>query len=417
MKLAIRNILRRKGRSLYAIIGIAIAISIIVAIVTLSQGVREGMKIILSQYRGDIFVKEYNSLGVQNSKLSEKLEEQLLAIKGVKQADPYVIAYSNVGISLPSSVLPFMQGFKPRIPLIILGVRENNMLFKQIKKYKGKKRFSEGAQNEMFVGAALVRQLERLIKDKRIPKSAYKFFLKQAGQNDKPTIEIEGEKYKFPMLTIKDVKFKVVSVFQTGSYQDGQIIVPLKQIQQLFDLKGEVNAYMIRLEKSADFDEVCKKIRAIKYRKKLWADKPEKMLEEYSDQHKTFNKIIWALMLLAAFSGSVNVLNTMASNVTERTREIGLLQAVGWSKFMIIRTIIQEGLILAIIGGIIGIFLGIAEIRILEIIIAEELIPQGFNFMVFVEGFVIAIVVGFVGSFLPAFRAARLYPVEALRYE
>ena len=137
MKLAIRNILRRKGRSLYAIIGIAIAISIIVAIVTLSQGVRKGMQIILSQYRGDIFVKEYNSLGVQNSKLSEKLEEQLLAIKGVKQADPYVIAYSNVGISLPSSVLPFMQGFKPRIPLSILGVRENNMLFKQIKKYSG----------------------------------------------------------------------------------------------------------------------------------------------------------------------------------------------------------------------------------------------------------------------------------------
>jgi putative ABC transport system permease protein len=104
-------------------------------------------------------------------------------------------------------------------------------------------------------------------------------------------------------------------------------------------------------------------------------------------------------------------------SVSERTREIGTLRAVGWSRTMVLALIIREGLIISIIGGICGLALGAAGAEILIRLVPPGFLSTSYNIVIFVEGMAVAVLVGFVGSIYPASVATRFSPAEALRYE
>jgi putative ABC transport system permease protein len=106
----------------------------------------------------------------------------------------------------------------------------------------------------------------------------------------------------------------------------------------------------------------------------------------------------------------------MLMAVSERTREIGTLRAVGWSRGQVLRMILTEGLAISIVGGVLGLALGAFG--------AETLIqwaPRGldtrYSGLLFVQGFAIAVALGFFGALYPALQASRLSPIEALKYE
>ncbi len=429
MKLVFRNIMRRKGRSLYAIIGISIGISIIIAIVTISEGIRKSVTDLLLNYRGDLLVFQDSSTGFHDSKLSDTLGKQIEKIKGVERVEPYSVNYTVIKPVPPEkddlSFLEDMAMSKMNLQFAIMGVStEVSNIFDNM---LDKEQFEEHRttdENKIYLGASIIRQIESklesiaamLKKDEKM--SAFSdIFLVEAKKGDFPVLKIGDKKYKYPKFKIKNDVFEVGGIFKTNTMQDTQAFIDINKYKILFDQKGLVSSYMIYLTNIRVLERVKKEILKIKTDRILKVQKPIELMEMFSDRIKTMENIIWALMLLAAFSGSIGVLNTMASNVSERTKEIGLLLAVGWSKARIVRILLLEGLTLAIIGGIFGILFGIAEVEILKWYIPESPIPDNYDLFVLLQGMLIAVIVGVIGSFFPAFRAARLYPVEALRYE
>ena len=126
----------------------------------------------------------------------------------------------------------------------------------------------------------------------------------------------------------------------------------------------------------------------------------------------------WVVSLVAVLIGGVGVMNTMLMSVFERTREIGVLRAVGWRPGRVLRMILGESFVLSLIGGGIGILLGIAAMRAMETSSAYgSFLSVTLSPLLLAQGGAVAIGLGLVGGGLPAWRASRLLPAEAMRYE
>jgi len=131
-----------------------------------------------------------------------------------------------------------------------------------------------------------------------------------------------------------------------------------------------------------------------------------------------FNAIIFGVGIISLIVGGLSVINTMAMSVTERTREIGIKRAIGSSRRRIIRELVAEAALIGAIGGVIGLALGA-----LVVFVANEagrssgtsLFDLTAGTAIFAVAF--STILGIVAGVIPAWNAARLDPVAALRYE
>jgi putative ABC transport system permease protein len=124
------------------------------------------------------------------------------------------------------------------------------------------------------------------------------------------------------------------------------------------------------------------------------------------------------ISLLAVFIGAVGMLNTMLMSVLERTREIGVLRSLGWRRRRVLGMILKESLVLGTVGGVCGIPLGLGLGGLIGMAgIWGGAIRPLYAPRLFVQAVVVAMIAGVVGGLYPAWRAANLRPIEALRYE
>jgi putative ABC transport system permease protein len=133
---------------------------------------------------------------------------------------------------------------------------------------------------------------------------------------------------------------------------------------------------------------------------------------------ENISAVLGSISFLAILVGGVGVLNTMLMAVMERTREIGVLRAMGWNRWRILRMIMTESLTLGLIGGALGI--GMAFLLYFgfnSVPIYSGLLTARWEIDTFIRAISIAVFLGLLGGLYPAFRATRLHPVEALRYE
>ncbi|WP_340222464.1 MULTISPECIES: ABC transporter permease [Methanothermobacter] len=104
-------------------------------------------------------------------------------------------------------------------------------------------------------------------------------------------------------------------------------------------------------------------------------------------------------------------------SVFERTREIGVLKAVGWKDRRILAMILGESVVITVIAAIAGSVLGVAAIQVLLELGMKGFIEPVYTPEIFIRAFGVAFSVGILGGLYPAYRASRLAPTEALRYE
>jgi putative ABC transport system permease protein len=124
----------------------------------------------------------------------------------------------------------------------------------------------------------------------------------------------------------------------------------------------------------------------------------------------------WIIAAIASVIGALGVLNTMAMSVFERRSEIGSLRAMGWRTSRVIQLILSESLLLAAAGAAVGIVIGLAGLVLLSHWHVTSGIVQGdVSYRAIGEGVLLAAAMAVVGAAYPAFRIARVPPVESLR--
>jgi len=126
----------------------------------------------------------------------------------------------------------------------------------------------------------------------------------------------------------------------------------------------------------------------------------------------------WGISAMALVVGGLGMTNTMAMSVFERTREIGVLRALGWRRRRVLQMIVRESIVLSLLGGIAGVVTGV----VLGLVLNQLPVMQGFlkleyDAALFVQAIGTAVILGVVGGIYPAWQATRLRPVEALSYE
>jgi putative ABC transport system permease protein len=141
-------------------------------------------------------------------------------------------------------------------------------------------------------------------------------------------------------------------------------------------------------------------------------------LTEAVSDFRALEDMIAQISFLAVFIGALGMLNTMLMTVMERTREIGVLRSLGWRQRQVLAMILKEALVLGVLGGLLGIPLGLALGNLMggaglwggaiEPLFSPKLLGQAL---------LVAMGAGVAGGLYPAWRATRMQPVEALRYE
>src|SRR3989442_1382668 len=228
------------------------------------------------------------------------------------------------------------------------------------------------------------------------------------------------------------LNFRVVGVLTTkgstfGFSRDDQILVPLTTAQHV--LTGRlniVNAIVIKATSSDTMDATTSDVQSILLQRHNIADpasadftvtNQNDTLAALSSVTGTFTLLLGAIGGISLLGGGIGIMNIMLVSVNERTREIGIRKAVGARRGDILAQFLIEAIALTGIGGVLGIVLGWAITEVVHQIPAAASVPLLITTGTVIIAVSVSVAIGVVFGIYPAMRAARLHPIQALRYE
>lgn len=216
-------------------------------------------------------------------------------------------------------------------------------------------------------------------------------------------------------ISIHDTDFKITGTYETGSiFVDGAIYVPLDKLQELTSTE-EVSSVLVKTDEGANDTLIGDKIE--EEHNDLMTLTSEEMSTMMDNVTGILDTASLAVSGLAIIVGAIGIVNTMVMTVYERTKEIGVLKSIGWKPRRILLMIMGETLVLTTLSGIVGSIFGILISEIGVLLIGSDSFSLGFNPNTFILAFGITIFVGIIGGIYPAYKASKLAPTEALRYE
>ena len=185
------------------------------------------------------------------------------------------------------------------------------------------------------------------------------------------------------------------------------------------DVRDEIDGIYLNLADSADISESAQVVRAILDSAHHGADDfsivvPAELLAEQKRTEHLFNTVMVAIASISLLVGGIGIMNIMLASILERTREIGLRRAVGARQADIVRQFVVEATMISFAGGTIGVVFGFVISRLIAWLAGWSTIV---TFSSIALAFLVSISVGLVFGIYPATKAARLDPVEAIRYE
>ena len=185
------------------------------------------------------------------------------------------------------------------------------------------------------------------------------------------------------------------------------------------DTRDEIDGIYLHLRDEANVPQIAQVVRAILDSTHHSAGDfsvivPAELLAEQRRTERLFNAVMVAIASISLLVGGIGIMNIMLASILERTREIGLRRAVGARQIDIIRQFVIEATIISLVGGSFGIVFGFAMSRLIAWLAGWSTIVTVSSIVL---AFLVSITVGLVFGIYPAVKAARLDPVEAIRYE
>ncbi len=365
-----KNLLRRRLRTTLTLGGIGMAIGAFVGLVGFSDAFEQSWLKMYTSSGTDLAVIQKTFL---NTSLDEAATAKIRALPFVAAAAPMIY---NV-MDLNSDVNALVYGWKA-----------DSYEFQALQLTAGKQ-FHDG-QPEVMLGDLLAGNMNKSVGD---------------------TLPIQG------------TNFKVVGIYHGGSaLEAGAVIMPLDQLQQLSSLQGKVSTIHVRLRPASagQTQDAFTKDAETKIEALIPGIRAVPAGERASNNEfvKLAHASAWGTSSIAVIIGILGIANTMAMSVFERTREIGILRALGWKSRQVMALIQLEAAILGCAGGIVGMALGWGALKLLALLPqTASIVSSSVSFPLMLEAFGIAVLAGLVAGVWPAWRAAQLSPVEALRHD
>jgi putative ABC transport system permease protein len=369
--MALRNLGRRPARSALTALGIALAVASLISLVGLARGLERAWSGSLSERGTHVVAVRRGAVEILTTSVDEAHAQGLARLPGISDVAGELVDL----VTLETGQTLLVTGWSP-----------DSYLWRTLRLTAG---VLPGAGSEP--GGAVV------------------------GEAGAEALGIRvGAR-----LRLHGGEFVVTGIARpTGTMSNHMLFVPLPALQARLSKPGRVTMFNLRLRHPDDPDAVRRLREAVSVAFPELVLTEVQHLADQNDILRLLRAMAWAISTVALVMGLVFVVNTLLMSVTERTREIGVLSAVGWSSGRIVALIALEGLCLAGAGATLGVGLGWVGLQTVSALphMRGFLQPELSGRLV-AEVAVAALLLGVVGSAYPAWRASGLSPADALRHE
>jgi putative ABC transport system permease protein len=225
-------------------------------------------------------------------------------------------------------------------------------------------------------------------------------------------------------VTIRGVEFEVTGVLEpTGGGDDAVLFIPLGTAMDVYETDGRVSFLGVKVDDLEKLDLYAQRISDVA---NVSVVSDQQLLASVLSVVNTVGTTLRVIAAVAILTAAFGIINTMLMATFERRREIGILKSIGGSNAMVFRTFVFESGVYGVIGGAVGLIVGVLASQVVTPYVAQNeftafigsadvsvVPPLGDMAVVFVG----AVVVSVLAGLYPAWRAARLMPVEAISYE
>ncbi len=380
--ISFNNLRRRKAKMLFSVLGLAIAISTVVTLITVSKAMNAEIAARLDEYganivivpRSDDLSLTYGGMAVSGISLgAHKIyEKDTKGIQSIKNRD-------NIKIIAPKllNAAAIVQR-----NVLVVGVRFSDEL--ALKKWWRLEGGRPADKHEAIIGSEVKEKL-------------------QLGLHQ--SFDIKGE------------RFTVAGILEpTGSQDDGIVFINLKEAQRIFGKPGELSLIEIAsLCYDCPIEEIVRQTSEKLPEAKVMAVR--QTIESRMEAMHRFEHFSYGVSIVVLLVAALIVATTMTASVNERTREIGVFRAIGFRQTHVMKIILTEALLTCLVAGTVGYLVGLGAARILS----PLLMMNGgdgamvMNYPLLGASLALAVFIGMCASVYPAFKASRLDPTVALR--
>lgn len=386
IQLAIKNVYRKRERSLLTIIGVLLAVGSFISLLSIAEGLSNRINREINGRKVDIYILPHDAAVLPTGPV------------GTIGFTSNTLPLSMVGKLKKIQKLPNIKNICPiyRIQqkignqtLIIWGIKSENFaeFFPYFKIRPGGRRFEDNA-SEAVMGGNLA--MERGVKPESL-------------------IPIEGQ------------PFTVVGIgVPHYSFQDYFCYIPLEKAMKLKNARGAQEIWVqVNRPVKAEINNTAKAI------KEAFPDANVKTREEYLGSANEYVYYAWLLQFAISAIGVLIAItasmNTMLMSTYERIKEFGTLRAIGATRFNVFFMILTESLILCFIGGLGGIVLGIMGSKLLDdavrVLLQLSFPLAKITFNLIMYAFILSVAVGVIAAIIPAVIVYKMHIIDALRWE
>jgi putative ABC transport system permease protein len=416
VRLGVKSLWLHRLRSLLTVLGIVFGVCSVIAMLAIGEG---------ASYEAQEQIKNLGSQNIilqsvkppEEQKVSDKGSQSYVLEYGLTYADIRRIQFTIPGVTVlvPERIMrEYAWNISRRVDCDVLATVPWFPTMRNQRVLQGRffdDREMAASANVCVLGAEMVPLLfpldSPLGRDVRVGGDYYRVIgvMEALGRRAKTTAANNSAAYRMfiPLETAKTRYGEILINRRSGSFeaqriQLHEVTVKVAHREQVLPVADAIKQLMEHNHQKKDYEMVV----------------PLEMLREAERTKRIFNIVLGSIAAISLLVGGIGIMNIMLASVTERTREIGIRRALGAKRRDIITQFLVESVMLSGAGGIIGVGLGVAIPWLVTRFAEMRTIVTCWSPLV---AFGISALVGIMFGIYPAFRAARMDPVEALRHE